>query len=203
VIAAPNELRGVASDATEIAAVVKTLTGPVVLVGHSYGGPVITTAANGADNVKALVYVSAFLPDAGESALELTGRFPGATLGAALAPAVPLANGGQDLYIDQGKFPAQFAADVPLARARLMAATQRPVTQAALAEKSGPASWMNIPSYAIYGSSDLNIPPAALKFMADRAKSKRTVVVKGASHVVMVSHPDKVAALIAEAASAK
>lgn len=200
VIAAANPLRSVASDAAYVSDVVGAIDGPVVLVGHSYGGQVITTAANGHDNVKSLVYVAAFAPDAGEAAADLAGKFPGGTLGEALAAPVKLATGGVDLSIDQSKFHNQFAHDVPADQAALMAAGQRPITEAALTEKSGEPAWKRLPSWFVYGSGDKNIPAAALQFMADRAGSKRTVVVEGASHVVMVSKPDVVAGLIEEAA---
>lgn len=203
VIAVANPLRGVASDGAAVSAVVKSLKGPVILVGHSYGGAVITEAANGNANVKALVYVSAFAPETGETSLGLTEKFPGSTLGDTLAPPVALSNGVTDLYIEQSKFPQQFAADVPTEQARLMAVTQRPVAQAALTEPSGVAAWKAVPSYWIYGTADRNIPPAAMEFMADRAKSRATVAIDGASHVVMVSHPKQVASLIRDAASAK
>ena len=201
-IAAANPLRSVAGDAAAVSAIVHSIPGPVVLVGHSYGGPVITEAANGNTNVKALVYVAGFAPDTGESALTLSAKFPGSTLASAIVP-VALPNGGQDLFIEQDKFRAQFAADVPEDEARLMAATQRPVTQAALAEASGVDAWKRLPSYAIYGSEDRNIPPAAMRFMAERAHAVKTVVVEGASHALMVSHPGEVAALIEDAASAQ
>ena len=203
VVAAANPLRSVAGDAAFVAAVVKSIKGPVVLVGHSYGGTVVSAAADGVPNVKALVYVDAFAPDVGETSLSLSGKFPGSTLGPALAPPVSLPGGGQDLYIQPDKYRAQFAADVPLADTRLMAVGQRPVTQAALAEPSVVAAWKTIPSWSIYGSADLNIPPAAMAFMAERAHARKTVVVPGGSHVTMVSHPHEVAALIEEAASAK
>jgi len=203
VIAAPNELRSVATDAANVRSVVDSVHGPVVLVGHSYGGSVISEAATGADNVKALVYVAAFEPDIGENAFELSGRYPGSSLGPTLAPPVALADGGKDLYIQQDKFHAQFAADVPAPQAALMAAGQRPVTDAALHEASTSAAWKTIPSWSIYGTADLNIPPAALAFMAERAHARKTVVIKDASHVVMVSHPAEVAALIEQAAQAK
>lgn len=202
VIAAANPLRSVAGDAGSVSAIVKSIAGPVVLVGHSYGGPVITEAANGNTNVMALVYVAGFAPDIGESSLTLSGKFPGSTLGAALVP-VALPDGGLDLYIAPVKFQAQFAADLPAAQAALMAATQRPVTQAALAEATRAPSWKGLPSYMIYGSLDMNIPPAVMKFMAERAKARKTVLVEGASHALMISHPDKVASLIKEAASAQ
>lgn len=200
VIAAANPLRSVTSDAAYVSDVVGAIDGPVVLVGHSYGGQVITTAANGHDNVKSLVYVAAFAPDAGEAAADLAGKFPGGTLGEALAAPVKLATGGVDLSIDQSKFRNQFAHDVPADQAALMAAGQRPITEAALTEKSGEPAWKRLPSWFVYGSGDKNIPAAALQFMADRAGSKRTVVVEGASHVVMVSKPEVVAGLIEEAA---
>lgn len=202
VIAAPDNLRGVRADADIVADVVKSVTGPVVLVGHSYGGSVISEAAEGAPNVKALVYVAAFAPEAGETALGLTGKFPGSTLGPTLAPPVPLAGGGNDLYIQQSRFPAQFAADVPEAEARLMAAGQRPIADAALSEASTAPAWKHVPSWFVYGDADRNIPPAAMQFMAQRAAARETLVVKGASHVVMVSHPAEVAQLIERAAKA-
>ncbi|RWM18565.1 MAG: alpha/beta hydrolase [Mesorhizobium sp.] len=200
-IAAANPLRSVVSDAAAVSAVIRSIAGPVVLVGHSYGGPVITQAAHRKKNVKALVYVTGFAPDTGESSLMLSAKFPGSTLGDTLLP-VAQADGGQDLYILPKKFHEQFAADLPSTEANLMAATQRPVAKAALSEPSGVASWKTIPSYAIYGSADQNIPPAVMKFMAERAHAVKTVVIEGASHAVMVSHPHEVAALIEAAASA-
>ncbi|MBP7242450.1 alpha/beta hydrolase [Amaricoccus sp.] len=199
-IAAANPLRGVASDAASVASVVRAIPGEVVLVGHSYGGPVITEAANGQDNIKALVYVAGFAPDTGESSLTLSAQFPGSTLGEALTP-VALPDGGTDLYIRPEKFHAQFAADVPAGTASLMAATQRPVTEAALTEPSGIPAWKSIPSYVIYGSEDRNIPAAVMAFMAERMQARKAVVIDGASHALMVSHAGEVAALIEEAAS--
>lgn len=203
VIAAANPLRGVRADAAVIADVVKSVDGPVVLVGHSYGGSVISEAGEGRPNVKALVYVAAFAPEAGETALGLTGKFPGSTLGGALAPAVGLSSGGADLYILQGRFHDQFAADVPADAAQFMAVGQRPIAQAALSEPSTQPAWKSKPSWFIYGDKDRNIPPQTMGFMAERAKSRQTVVVKGASHVVMVSHAPEVATLIERAATAQ
>ena len=203
VVAVANPLRGVHSDAAYVAAVVKPIEGPVILVGHSYGGTVISEAAVGAENVKGLVYVAAFAPEIGESSLELTGKFPGSTLAPTLAPPVPLPNGGQELYVRQDRFPAQFAADVPADDAWLMAASQRPATQAAFDEKATAAAWKTLPSWSIYGSADLNIPPAALAFMADRAHARNVVVLPGASHLAMVSHPEAVADLIETAANSR
>lgn len=201
VIGAANPLRSVKGDARHVSSILDSIKGPVVLVGHSYGGNVISNAAIGHDNVKALVYVSAFAPDAGETAAQLAGKFPGSTLGPTLAPLVALADGGKDLYIDQAKFRAQFAADVPEDAARLMAAGQRPITAAALEEPAGEPAWKTIPSWFVYGDADRNIPPQAIKWMAKRARAKETVEIKGGSHVVMVSHPDVVAGLIEKAAA--
>lgn len=199
-IAAANPLRSLAGDAASVSALLKSIPGDVVLVGHSYGGMVITEAATGNDNVKALVYVAGFIPDTGESAFTLSTKFPGSTLGDALQP-VALADGGQDLYIQQAKFHAQFAADVPEDVTALMAATQRPVTQAALSDlTSNFAAWKAVPSFVIYGSDDLNIPAAVVSYMAERAGSVKAVEIPGGSHALMISHPAEVAALIEEAA---
>jgi pimeloyl-ACP methyl ester carboxylesterase len=200
VVAAPNPLRGVRADANIIADIVSSIDGPVVLVGHSYGGSVISEAAARQANVKALVYVAAFAPDVGETALGLTGKFPGSTLGRAFAPPVSLSSGGKDLYILQSRFHDQFAADVPAPAANLMAIGQRPIAEAALSEISTTPAWRSVPSWFIYGDKDKNIPPAAMRFMAERARSRQTTVVKGASHVVMVSHAPAVAGLIEKAA---
>jgi pimeloyl-ACP methyl ester carboxylesterase len=200
VVAAANPLRSVSSDAAYVSNVVSSIEGPVVLVGHSYGGQVISNAARGHDNVKSLVYVAAFAPEAGEAAADLAGKFPGGTLGEALAAPVKLPDGGVDLYIDKAKFHQQFAHDVPSEQAALMAAGQRPIAEAALTEKSGEPAWKTLPSWFIYGDGDKNIPAKALGFMAERAGSKHTVVVDGASHVVMTSKPQVVADLIEEAA---
>lgn len=200
VMAIANPLRGVKSDAAYVGAVLASIPGPVVLVGHSYGGAVISAAAVDRPNVRALVYVSAFEPAPGETSLGLSGQFPGSTLGEALAPPVTLQDGGVDLYIQQARFHGQFAADVPADRAALMAATQRPIAQAALVEPQAQSAWRTIPSWSIYGDADRNIPPKALAFMSERAKAKRVVAIKGASHVVMISHPAEVAELIEEAA---
>jgi pimeloyl-ACP methyl ester carboxylesterase len=203
VIAAANPLRSVKGDAASVASVVKAVQGPVVLVGHSYGGSVISTAAEGLPNVKALVFVAAFAPEEGESAANLSGRFPGSTLAPTLAAPVVLSDGSKELYIQQDKFHAQFAADVPVAAAQAMAVGQRPISEAALGEGAGPPAWKHIPSYFVYGSADKNIPAAVIRFMAQRASAKESVEIKGASHVVMTSHPAEVAKVIEDAAAAK
>jgi pimeloyl-ACP methyl ester carboxylesterase len=202
VVSAANPLRGAASDAAYVSSIVKSINGPVVLVGHSYGGTVITEAGNGMSNVKALVYVSAFAPDVGESSFELAGKFPGSVLSNVLAPPVTTPDGKQDLYIRADQFAASFAGDLPADIATIAAFAQRPLTLQAGEEKVGVTAWKTVPSWFIYGSNDLAIPPASLKFMAERAKPRKTVVIPGASHVVMISHPHDVAALIEEAATA-
>jgi len=202
VVAAANPLRGVMGDAAIVAGIARTLARPVVLVGHSYGGPVITEAANRGIQVKALVYVAGFIPEAGESSLSLSRKFPGSTLGGALT-AVALADGDEDLTVRPDLFHAQFAADLPAAQAATLAVTQRPVALAALAEPSGAPSWKRLPSYMIYGTADRNIPAAAMRFMADRAHVRRVVAVDGASHALMLSHPTEVATIIEDAATAE
>lgn len=200
VVATPNPLRSVSTDAAYVSSVVSSIDGPVVLVGHSYGGQVISNAAVGHKNVKALVFVAAFAPEKGETILELSGKFPGSTLGDALAAPVALSDGGVDLYIAQDKFRAQFAQDVPTELAATMAVGQRPITEAALTEKSDEPAWKNLPSFFIYGDGDKNIPAKGLAFVAERAGSKRTVVLAGASHALTVSQPEAVADLIKDAA---
>ncbi len=201
VIAVANPLRGVRADSEYLAGVLDGLPGDLVLVGHSYGGMLIANAATGIDRVKALVFVSAFAPEAGESAAELAGRFEGSTLGETLE-AVSLPDGGTDLYIAQDRYHGQFAADVPVDVAERMAATQRPIAAAALAEASGTPAWRTVPSWFAFGTADRNIPADALRFMAERAGSQRTVELQDGSHAVAVSRPQAVAALISEAARA-
>lgn len=203
VVAAANPLRGVRSDADAVASVLSSIATPIVLVGHSYGGSVISEAAIGHANVSALVFVAAFAPDAGETAAALSAKFPGSTLGAALGDPVPLAGGGKDLYIRKDAFWKQFAADVKPSDAKLMAATQRPIAEAALNEASTEPAWKSTPSWFIYGDQDRNIPAAVSAWMAERAHARRTVAIKGASHVVMVSNPQAVAKIIESAATAK
>ena len=200
VIAVANPLRGVKNDAQYVTDVVTGIKSPVVLVGHSYGGSVISEVR--APNVKALVYVAAFAPEVGETAAGLSGKFPGSTLGSALAASIALSGGGKDLYIQHSKFHDQFAADVSAKAAIAMAVGQRPITEAALNEAASEPAWKSIPSWFIYGDHDKNIPPQVLAFMAERAQSRQTEIVRGASHVVMVSNPKAVAKMIERAATA-
>jgi pimeloyl-ACP methyl ester carboxylesterase len=202
VVAVANPLRSVKGDAGYLQKTIDSLSGPLVLVGHSYGGLVISNARNTDGKVKALVYVAAFAPAPGESAAELSGRFPGSSLATALAPPVALDDGKNDLYIQQQRYPGQFAADIPLGDAVEAAVGQRPITVEALNEASGEPLWTTVPSWSVYGSGDKNIPAEAMAFMAKRAHSRHTVAIDGASHVVMISHPTEVAELIVEAADA-
>jgi pimeloyl-ACP methyl ester carboxylesterase len=202
-LAAANPLRSLAGDAAYVRDVIASVGGPVVLVGHSYGGMVITEAAAQNGSVVALVYVAAFVPETGQSAFELSTSAPGSTLGEALA-AYPVATGGNEFAIRQEVFRHQFAADVAEQEAALMAATQRPVTEAALSEgltTSRPA-WKDIPSWHVFGDQDLNIPVAVHRAGAERAGSRGVREITGASHAISVSQPEAVAAVIAEAGKA-
>ena len=202
VIAAANPLRGVATDAAFVSDVVRSIEGPVLLVGHSYGGTVITNVDRSAGDVTGLVYVCGFAPDAGESCATLSAHVPGGTLGDTLH-IVPLGDQGSDLYIAQDRYHQQFAADVPAAAAARMAVTQRPVTDAGLNDPSGPDPlWKDIPNWFVYAELDRNIPAGAHAFMAERAGSQHTVEVPGAGHALPVSRPAEVADMILEAARA-
>jgi pimeloyl-ACP methyl ester carboxylesterase len=203
VIAVANPLRGLAADAACVSDHVRAIEGPVVLVGHSYGGAVITNVDPEAAEIVGLVYVAAFAPKPGDSCFELSAVFPGSTLGDALQ-AVPRSDGTTDVTIVRERFHEQFAADVPAPRAARMAATQRPVTQEALVEPSGERSlWREQPSWFVFGEDDRNIPKAVQHFMAERAGAHRTLEIPGASHAVAVAHPGRTAHVILDAASAR
>jgi pimeloyl-ACP methyl ester carboxylesterase len=203
VIAHANPLRTLAGDAADATDLVRSVQGPVVLAAHSYGGAVITNVAADAGDVVALVYIAGFALNPGESCADAASMAPGGTLAETLAP-VPLAGGGADTYIAQDRFHAQFASDLPASRTALMAATQRPITEAALNEPSGgDPLWRKIPSWFLFGDQDRNIPVGAHRIMAERAGSKRTVEIAGASHVVGVSHPRETAEIIFEAAHSR
>ncbi|MGX1274341.1 alpha/beta fold hydrolase [Streptomyces phaeoluteigriseus] len=200
VLAPALPLRGLASDAAYIRSVLDSVAGPVVLVGHSYGGAVISQAAADTPQVKALVYIAAFVPEVGESALQLTDKFPGSTLGRATTTQYyPLPDGGQgeELVIRKDLFRKQFAAGVPVRTAQVMAVGQRPVSLAALQERATAAAWKKIPSWCLVATEDRNIPPAAERWMAERARA-RTVSVR-APHAVAVSDPGPVTDLILRA----
>jgi pimeloyl-ACP methyl ester carboxylesterase len=201
VVAAANPLRGLRTDAEYVRTVLDSVSGPVVLAGHSYGGSVMSEAAEGNPDVKALVYVASFILEQGESTGELAAKFPGAELGAALdAVPVPLPDGttGDDLYIKQEEFQRVFAADVPKDVTDLMAATQRPITSAALGEAATRTAWKTIPSWNLVTTGDLAIPAESMRWMGERAGSRNVEI--DASHAVTVSQPGAVAELIDEAA---
>ena len=200
VIAFATPLRGVASDAALLSDLLSTLSGPVVLAGHSYGGAVLTNVTAAPGQVIAAVYIAGFALEAGESCADASALAPGSTLAETLVP-VPLAGGGADTYIAAGKYHHQFAADLPAEQARLMAITQRPVTDRALAEPSGDHPlWRTVPSWFLFGELDHNIPAGAHRQMAARAGARSTTEIAGASHVVGISHPAETARLILEAA---
>jgi pimeloyl-ACP methyl ester carboxylesterase len=202
VIAAANPLRGLGSDAAAVSDVVRSIEGPVVLVAHSYGGAVISNVDPAAGDIVGLVYLNAFAPDAGETAFDLAGKFPGSMLGEETLQAVPLGNGGTDLYIRQERFHEVFCADLPAPQAARMAVTQRPATQEGLVEASGERPlWKTVPSCFLIGEEDRVIPAALHRFMAERAGARQVISIPGASHAIAVSQPDAAAHLILESAA--
>ncbi|WP_448616464.1 alpha/beta fold hydrolase [Modestobacter sp. URMC 112] len=202
VIAWAAPLRGLARDAVALSDLVRSVEGPVVLVGHSFGGALMTNVAADAGDVQALVFVAGYALLPGESCGDASALAPGGTLGPALLR-VPLSDGAVDTYIDAAKYHHQFADDLPEEQTAVMAVTQRPVTEAALFEPSGDTPlWRTVPSWFIFGELDLNIPVGAHRIMAERAGARRTVEIAGASHVVGMSHPTETVQMILEAASA-
>ncbi len=198
--AVPNPLRGLSSDAAYVASILNTITGPIILVAHSYGGAVITNAATGNPNVKALVYIDGFAPDEGETGYQLLGMppppgaSPSCLLGGVLN-AVPV-----DLYIKPDVYPSCFANTIAAKQAAVLAASQRPITFSAGAEPSGPPAWKTIPSWYLVGTLDKVIPPYVQMFMAERANAQ--IVQVEAPHPAMISDPKAVADLIETAAQA-
>jgi pimeloyl-ACP methyl ester carboxylesterase len=204
VIAPANPLRGLASDAAYVRSVLQTIAGPIVLVGHSYGGAVITNAALGVPGVRALVYIAGFAPDQGETLEQLVTKNPGSEIGPkTLIPRpYPLAGGGEgtDLYLTKQGFETAFAGDVPRRQADQMWAEQRPFSQEAFASPSGEPAWKTIRSWYLVATQDHAIPPATQRFMAGRAHA--TVSQVKASHVPMVSQPAATMKVILAAAKA-
>jgi len=201
-----NPLRGVSSDAQYLRDYLATIPGPIVLVGHSYGGMVITNAATGNANVRALVYVNAFLPEKGETVEQLNSAQPGSALDPNTAiDAVPFRDtsgnvADVDLYVKPALFPAIFAAGVPAEKAAVLAASQRPFALSALTEASPDVpAWQTIPSWSLIGTADRVLPPAEQQVMATRAHAQ--VVKIRAPHLSMVTDPATVSALITTAAS--
>jgi pimeloyl-ACP methyl ester carboxylesterase len=204
VIAPANPLRGVSADAAYMRAVLAEIKGPIVLVGHSYGGVVITNAATGNPNVKALVYVAAFAPDLGDTVESLGKLGTGGGIGPATLdlrpypapPGFPPLEG----YIKLDVFHDIFAADLPRKQARIMSLSQRPAALATLGEPSGPPAWKAIPSWYLVPTRDRAIGTDVLLAMAARIHPRKTVQVTGASHVVMISRPNVTTDLIVKAA---
>ena len=200
VIAPPNPLRSLAFDAGAIAAHVAAIDGPVVLVGHSYGGAVITQAAAGLTNVVGLVYLAAFGLDVGESCASVQQPFPPALLASTSYPSefdAPGAPHGPDLYINRERFRETFCADAPVDTAEVMFATQRPLSLAALTESATAAGWKTKPSWYLVSENDNAIPPGAERFMAERMGA--TTKSLSGSHTVFVARPVAVAEFIAKA----
>jgi pimeloyl-ACP methyl ester carboxylesterase len=199
VLAPANPLRGLANDASYIEGLIDQLDGPVVLVGHSYGGPVITVAGN-SDKVVGLVYVAGLAPDEGESVADLQGRFPPLAMGDVQQPR-PLPDGGAEVSVVPERFHEVFAADISDADAAFRAHAQRPVAPNAFEEPATAAAWRGKPSWAVYGTGDLPAGPALHRFQYERAGSTVTEV-EGASHFLLLSQPDVVARVIREAVTA-
>jgi pimeloyl-ACP methyl ester carboxylesterase len=207
VYAPPNTLMGLTFDDAYLADFLHSITGPIVLVGHSYGGAVITNAATGDKQVKALVYVDAFLPNQGESVGQLVAAKPGSCVVAKdpttifhLVPYPGAPAGAVDAYLKQSVFPDCIANGLPAAEQQQLAVTQLPLTTLALSQKSGVPAWKTIPSWAVVGTEDHTIPPAELLFMAQRAHAHITTV--RAPHVSMISDPGVVTSVILQAVHA-
>ena len=202
VIAPANPLRELGTDAAYVSSILNTIEGPVVLVGHSYGGAVITNAAVGHSNVKALVYIAAFVPDEGETLFQLSSLNPGSEIGpTALIPRpypITADTVGIDLYLTPEAVRTAFAADVSRTVADQMYATQRPLTQAAFESTSGTPAWKTIPSWYLVASEDRAIPPTTQRFMAKRAGAQTSEV--RSSHVAHVSRPNQALRIILQAA---
>ena len=203
----PNPLMGLAFDPAYLADFLHTISGPIVLVGHSYGGAVITNAATGDKQVKALVYVDAFAPDQGQTLGQLVSSVPGSCVVAAdpttifnLATFPGAPAGVFDAYYKQNLFPACFANGLPLREARVLAATQEPLSTIALSQKSGVPAWKTIPSWAVVGTADRVILPAIQLAMARHAHAHITKV--HAPHLSMVSNPGVVTRVILKAVHA-
>ncbi|TQJ47398.1 alpha/beta fold hydrolase [Streptomyces sp. SLBN-115] len=203
VVAPPNPLRGLASDAAYVASFAAQIDGPVILVGHSYGGALITVAGT-TENVVGLVYVAAYALAEGESLGELQGRFPLSTLVSNLKQWTYPVPGGEpavEVTIAEDAFPSVFAADLPAGVTKILAASQRPLAAAAFEETAAAAAWQTRPSWALIAGADEAINPEVERFGAQRAGAT-IVEIDGASHAVAVSQPKAVAELILEAVRA-
>jgi pimeloyl-ACP methyl ester carboxylesterase len=203
VVAPAVPLRGVVFDSEYVAAVVGRIDGPVLLVGHSYGGAVISNVGTDAKNAIGLVFVAAFAPDKDERLGEVTATSKDAILGQALVQKTYPTGDGQtavEFVIDPAKFRAAFAADLPEEQAAVMAATQRPIAAAAFSDPSGPPAWGSLPSWAVVATADKAAGTDVVRRMAERAGA--TIVEVGSSHVAMVSQPKAVTDVIVTAAQA-
>ncbi len=201
VVAPANPLRGLLEDSAYVTSVVSAIDGPVLLVGHSYGGAVITNVGVQVPNVVGLVYVAAFAPDEGETLGEVAANYPDLGLGAALRPAsVPPNEAEVELLIDPALYPDIFAADLPAETTAVLAASQRPLAAAALGAPSGPAAWETLPSWFAVATGDKAIHPDQERFYANRAGSITIEV--DASHSVAVSQPAVIVDLITSAVAA-
>jgi pimeloyl-ACP methyl ester carboxylesterase len=203
VYALPSPLQGLPYDSAYLADFLHSISGPIVLVGHSYGGAVITNAATGDPQVKALVYVDAFIPAQGQTLAQLLASRPGscavpANLNVVPFPGAP--SGAGDAYIKQGVFPSCMANGLPAAQARVLAVTQRPIATTALTQESGVPAWQTIPSWAVVGTADHAIPLALQLAMASTAHARITRV--DAPHLSMISNPGTVTNVILQAARA-
>jgi pimeloyl-ACP methyl ester carboxylesterase len=196
-----NPLRGVGIDSAYLASMVNQLDGPVLLVGHSYGGAVITNAASDATGVVGLVYVAAFAPDQGEVLGDVAASSKDSLLGTAqIQREYPTGAGGEtapEFLVDPARFQEVFAADLPAEQAAVLAATQRPVAAAAFSDVSGPPAWKTLPSWAVVATADKAAGTDIVRSMAQRAGAE--IVEVDASHVVMVSQPQAVTELILKA----
>jgi pimeloyl-ACP methyl ester carboxylesterase len=202
-VAVANPLRGIAVDSAYVASVLTQMSGPVVLVGHSYGGAVISNAATDADNVVALVFVAAFAPDEGEMLGQVEGGSKDSVLNSALVPRrYPTADGGSavEFFIDPAKARDAFAGDLSDEQAALIAAVQRPVAELGFSEPNGPPAWKSRPCWAVVATGDRAAGTDVVRSMAERAGATITEV--EGSHVIMVSQPDVVANVILEAVAA-
>jgi pimeloyl-ACP methyl ester carboxylesterase len=199
-----NPLRGISNDSAYIAGVLEETPGPVIAVGHSYGGAVITNAAKQAKNVVALVYVAAFATEEGEVLGDVEEGSKDAVLNSAWVPLhYPAANGGEEaveLAIDPTKFRDAFAADLPADKTAVMAATQRPIAQSGFSEPTEAAAWKRLPSWTVVATADKAAGTDVVRSMAERAGATITEV--DASHVVMVSQPQAVTDVILQAVAA-
>ena len=199
-----NPLRGISNDSAYIAGVLEETPGPVIAVGHSYGGAVITNAAKQAKNVVALVYVAAFATEEGEVLGDVEEGSKDSVLNSALVPLhYPAANDGEpavEFVIDPAKFHDAFAADLPAEVTAVMAATQRPVAESGFSEQGGAPAWKDLPSWAVVATGDKAAGTDVIRSMAERAGATITEV--DGSHVIMVSQPQAVTDVILEAVAA-